>query len=460
MMRNLSLQVFLWFWLTILSMVLLIAAFGTLHSDELRTRPLPPHIVDNLEHLAKNMERKADGSEEKLAKLLETTSYAKHRWLYLSHPDIDKSLSSRPNVQRLDLSQLYYDTPAEPILYVTERFSAQGPAAIHVGETTYQLYQIMPHREPPFWIRMRIMPWWEKLIAILLPSVLFSWWFSLRLTKPIQVLTAAAKEFARGKLSARVRHKSRPQFELAQLSNEFNDMAQRIEDSMTTQKRLLGDVSHELRSPLTRLLLACGLLESGLNEQQTKYLQRIVKEANSLEEMLQNVLTLSRLEGQNQMLEFSVQSLRSVLHDVLADASFEAQSANKTLSVNCPESLEVNCDSILFSSAVENIIRNAIKYANHQIEFTAITQNENLVIMITDDGPGASEEVLQKLCEPFYRTSESRSRDSGGIGLGLAIAHRAVLAHKGELILSQANPHGLTATITVPLNSKYIDKTT
>lgn len=450
-MRKLSFQVFLWFWLTIVAMGLLISGFGLLHADDQRTRPLPPHIIDNLEHLANNIERRAANSENQLLELINQSSFMKRRWLYLSHAKIEKSLSTRTIPSNWDLSVLHRRTNTEPLYIITDQFSAQGPVKLMIGDSEYQLFQIVPHKEPPFWVQVRMLPWWEKLIAILLPSLLFSWWFSRRLTRPIATLSATARQFAAGKLDARVTHSVKPQFELAELSQEFNNMAQRIEDNMTAQKRLLGDVSHELRSPLTRLLLACGLLESELNEQQTRYLQRIVKEANCLEDMLQSVLTLSRLEGHNQLLDFSTQSLTSVVKDILADAHFEAQSIGKSLTINSSDTIELYCDSALLASAIENILRNAIKYANSNIEFSAKVDDELLTLYIRDDGPGTSEDALQKLCEPFYRTSDSRSRNSGGIGLGLAIAHRAIRAHGGELTLSLRQPHGLQAEIRIPL---------
>ncbi|MFC3031997.1 ATP-binding protein [Pseudoalteromonas fenneropenaei] len=450
-MRSLTLNVFVWFWLTILAMLIMLVTLSSLRSEVVKTRPLPEHAIENLHHLAKNLERKAAGDPSKLNTLIRSPRFSQSRWLYLSHTDIEKSLSSQDNDLGLDFSHLYVAAESPPFVLFTERYSAHGPALVVVGTEQYQLYQIRPLREPPIYLRIRFMPLWEKALAILLPSLLFSWWFSRRLTRPIDALSRAAKRFANGDLSARVEHQSKPQYELALLSDEFNQMAQRIADNMSAQKRLLGDVSHELRSPLTRLLLACGLLESELSEAQMRHLNRIIKEGHSIEDMLQNVLMLSRLEGQNQMLDIAEASMAAVLGEVLNDAAFEAESLGKTLYQNYPQAAQLRCDMVLLASAIENILRNALKYAHQQVYFSVEQDAQQWRFVIYDDGPGVSDEVLDKLCEPFYRTSESRSRDSGGIGLGLAIAHRAILAHHGKLSLSHQHPHGLRAEIMIPL---------
>ncbi|CCQ09947.1 Copper sensory histidine kinase CpxA [Pseudoalteromonas luteoviolacea B = ATCC 29581] len=455
-MRSLSFQVFLWFWLTILAMLLMLLGFSTLHSSETRITPLPKHALQNLQQIAKNIEKRVADSPQRLTRMIEASPLGRQRWLYLSHSDVDRSLSSRANPPDFDLSLLYYQPMAEPKMIMTERFSAQGPIALKIAEEHYQLYQIHPHRDPPFWVKLRLTTWWQKLIAILIPSLLFSWWFSRRLTGPIKILSLSAKRFAQGDLSARVTHTSKPQFELARLSDDFNEMAQRIEDNMTTQKRLLGDVSHELRSPLTRLMLACGLLESELNNAQQTYLNRIVKEANYLEDMLQNILILSRLEGKAQHLEMTQVPLSQLLQDILSNAQFEAQAKGKQLIIEGSQQISLECDGALLASAIENLLRNAIKYAALTIKIQTNASERTLHITIEDDGPGVDDDALQKLCEPFYRTSDSRSRDSGGIGLGLAIAHRAILAHGGKLELSQAietgqTKKGLKAIVSLPI---------
>ena len=167
--------------------------------------------------------------------------------------------------------------------------------------------------------------------------------------------------------------------------------------------------------------------------------------------MLSDVLTLSRLEYTDHQLNIEVITLSSLLQELLQNAKFEAQQHSKTLSHSAIPDIEISCDAILLTSAIENITRNAIKYADLSIEFDIKLQAGTLLIGIKDDGQGVDEAALTELGNAFYRTDSARARQSGGIGLGLAIAKRAMFAHQGDIHFANHQPHGLTVTITLPL---------
>jgi len=227
-------------------------------------------------------------------------------------------------------------------------------------------------------------------------------------------------------------------------------MADQLAQLISAQKRLLADISHELRSPLTRLKMATGLAQMQANEASQSYLLRIEKEANQLDKMIADVLQVSRLEANSQALSLHKQSLQDIVDHVLNDATFEAKQHNKQLQVSGSAAVTLNCDEALIASALENLLRNAIKYAQYTISLT-LKHSDAIYIEICDDGPGVPNNQLSKLCEPFFRQSDARDRVSGGTGLGLAIAKNAIIAHGGSLVLSNKPQGGLCAMVTLPI---------
>lgn len=166
--------------------------------------------------------------------------------------------------------------------------------------------------------------------------------------------------------------------------------------------------------------------------------------------MIADVLQVSRLEAKSQALSLQKQSLQVIVDHVINDAQFEAKQNNKQLKVTGSVAVNINCDEALIASALENLLRNAIKYAQHTISIT-LKHSNAIYIEICDDGSGVPNEQLSKLCEPFFRQSDARDRVSGGTGLGLAIAKNAITAHGGNLVLSNKEQGGLCANITLPL---------
>jgi two-component system sensor histidine kinase CpxA len=295
-----------------------------------------------------------------------------------------------------------------------------------------------------------LMPSWLKIMIMLSASLLLSLLFSRNLIKPINKLKKASSLLASGQLDARVTIKNKNGDELTSLANDFNIMAQRLEALVTSQKRLMADVSHELRSPLTRLQMATGLAQLKQTPEQESYLLRIEKEANNLEKMIADVLKLARLEVNNQYTQMDKQSLQAIISQVIKDAEFESEQQNKTLVFSGQLSQSITCDAALIASAFDNILRNAIKYANTTI-YCDVSQNQDrILITISDDGEGVNEQDLPHLLEPFYRVSQSRQRVSGGAGLGLAIAQQAIELHHGTITLS--SPKGSGLIVTVALN--------
>ena len=287
------------------------------------------------------------------------------------------------------------------------------------------------------------------------------------MTSPVTRLRKAAQSLAAGDLSARTGAPvSGRRDEMTELMRDFDRMAERIEGLVDSQSRLLKDVSHELRSPLARLSVALGLarqratpvvapeLESSLN--------RIELEADRLNQLIQRLLTISRLESGTDGLRKNTLSLRELVEQVAHDAEYEnpGRGCRVTSLVDMPadaaDEFLVEADSNLLRSAVENVIRNATRYTAEgttvevRLERQQAANGQEIVVRVLDSGPGVPDEALQKIFEPFYRLDDARNRQTGGAGLGLSIADRAIRLHGGQLRASNRKEGGLEVEIRIP----------
>ena len=225
-------------------------------------------------------------------------------------------------------------------------------------------------------------------------------------------------------------------------------MADSVENMVNSQQRLISDISHELRTPLTRLQLALALSRKKGHE--STEIDRIGYEAEQLEKMIAELLELSKVKLNAHESKLHL-GLAETLGQVLDDAEFEAKQQQKRLSIDINEEIELPHYPRPLSRAIENLLRNAIRYSNTCISIQAIEAHGKVNINIIDDGPGIEHESdLKAIFKPFYRPQSARERESGGWGLGLAIAEAAILAHQGTIIAENRSPHGLKISIALP----------
>ena len=235
-------------------------------------------------------------------------------------------------------------------------------------------------------------------------------------------------------------------------------MAGRIETLVKAQSRLLNDISHELRSPLARLNVALGLARQRSGPESAAMLERIELEASRLNELIGRLLTLARLEDGEQRVPPMPVPLNDVVLNVAEDAEFEAQARHCHVRSEIPAgSWAVRGDASLLHSAIENVVRNAIRYT-HEGTTVAITlekvenvKGREAVVRVTDCGDGVPADALEKLFQPFYRLDDARGRQTGGVGLGLAITERAVRFHGGRVAATNRAEGGLMVEIHLPL---------
>lgn len=299
-----------------------------------------------------------------------------------------------------------------------------------------------------------ILPFVSGLIASLIFSTLLAWYFS----KPIRNLRAAFQEAANGNLNIRIGlSMGKRRDELADLGHHFDLMAEQIGQLMQAQRRLLHDVSHELRSPLARLQAITGLLRQEPDRvKDAAFLERIEKESQRIDTLVNELLTLSRLESGVGHHHKEIVDLNELIQLIVADSEIEAQSRFIKLNFQSQAPFFVSAEAELLHRAIENIIRNAIKYSSSdsivEIESTADHAHATGLLRIKDQGSGVPNEEIKVIFEPFYRLPQS-SNNVSGHGLGLAIA-RSVIQNLGGSISAMNLPSGgLCVEISLPLAS-------
>jgi len=280
------------------------------------------------------------------------------------------------------------------------------------------------------------------------------------LAAPVERLRLATRQMASGNLNVRVvpALKGRKD-DLGLLAADLDTMAQRLRTLLETRQQLLRDVSHELRSPLTRLQLALSLArrESGPGE---RYLARIACEADRLEELIARTLKLARLEQPLPALEPRQVDVEELLANILSDVAIEVDAQGCRIDLDATRGLVVEGDPELLRSAFENVIRNAVRYSplgapvsvSARLDAPAAREERRVVVEVSDRGPGVPEKDLKLIFEPFYRVESAREhRHVGGEGLGLAIAARAVTLHNGRIEARNVAGGGLAVVITLPV---------
>jgi signal transduction histidine kinase len=283
---------------------------------------------------------------------------------------------------------------------------------------------------------------------------LVGWWVARSVAKPVQALREATRRMAAGELSARVDHPGgASRDELVQLAGDFDAMAERIEALVTHDRRVLQDLSHELRSPLARLQLILDLAQRSDDPAAAeRYFRQAEQEIARLDRMTGDMLALSRMEGGLPGMERERLDFAELARDSLQQAALEAQARHielDGLSVGGP--VEVVGSPVLLERALGNLISNAIKYSPEggRVELAVRADAGQAECLVRDHGPGVPEGELDSLFRPFFRGSNAARAD--GHGLGLAIAQRVAKAHGGEILARNGDGGGLEVRLRLPL---------
>jgi two-component system sensor histidine kinase CpxA len=285
-----------------------------------------------------------------------------------------------------------------------------------------------------------------------------SFWLARYLTGPLAVLRTATLGLSEGELSTRVGGSvARRRDEIGGLARDFDHMAERLEVLIGAQRRLLRDVSHELRSPLARLEVALELARNSAGGGAEQHLDRIDRESERLNDLIEKLLTLERLESGASGRGQSTVDIPALLDEIADDASFEARTRGCEVSLLAGPACTIDGAPELLRSAIENVVRNAIAYT---AEDTAVEISHSVGddprcvrIVVRDQGPGIPDDDLENIFQPFHRVADARDRKSGGSGLGLAITDRAVRLHGGRVTARNHPDGGLEITIALPADN-------
>ena len=286
---------------------------------------------------------------------------------------------------------------------------------------------------------------------------------AILLTRPIHRLRVAARQIASGKLDTRVKWNRSNSANAKRVSGldglvqDFNYMADRLQTLVSSQRILLRDVSHEIRSPLARLTVALELVRERPDEERLKHLGRIEREAGLINKMLGELLSLSHLDTIDSITEPEDIRLNEMLLELSTDAAYEAQQVNKHVCCRLDETCSILGNTLVLRRGFENVIRNAVHYCPEggliNIELNTELRNAShfAVIRVSDSGPGVPEHELELILQPFYRASRAQGRPTSGFGLGLSIAARSIQLHSGTITARNQASGGLLVEITVPI---------
>lgn len=319
------------------------------------------------------------------------------------------------------------------------------------NETIIVVGQGLPDRYrrpgPPF-------PYWPLGFTLLVSGV-FCYLVARWLTRPLSRIRDASHRLAAGDLRARVYPEGMKRHdEIGDLVRDFDVMASRLERLVDAQGRILSDISHELRSPLARLGVALELAHRRASPDAAPHLERIEMEAQRMNDLIGRVLSLARAEVTPP--PATRIDLKSLLEKVVADARYEAEGQRRQVSLHIDGQPTLLGDATLVASAVDNVVRNALR---HTAEQTAVTidvsaAGRDALVVVRDHGQGVPAAELDRIFLPFHRAEFARNRDTGGVGLGLAIASRAVHIHGGAISAANHPAGGLVVTIRLPLADK------
>ncbi|GGW64107.1 ATP-binding protein [Alishewanella tabrizica] len=441
--NSLAGRIFIWFWLVLLLTVTLTLLLSRQLMEETDIRRLPPQVVGQIQQDVNRLSR-----QPSLPRLLQKLSQQTDtRWVVI---DVAENTLLTPNVLPrnfnynwlIELNQLN-----RPRLLRHNNTHLAGPFLLNVAGEQVALYQVRQRPAQPWW-RLSSLSEPILILLLLLTSAAASFILAISISRPLRELVQHNLQFAAGQLDSRVPKLARRKDELGQLGRSFNTMAEQISALLQNQQRLIRDISHELRSPLARAQLAIGLTE---RQQDLQQLPRLKNELERLDLMLDELLTYSRLDAGQYQLDRHACDIVALMEEVISINQLDADAKQQQITLHAPEQVWLNADSRLLGRAIENILRNAIKYSpsNSHIQCTITVQGQQLSLTIQDNGPGIPAHLVKNIFLPFFRVSDSRTSSTGGTGLGLAIVAQIIRQHQGEVSASLPAGGGLLVNVTL-----------
>ncbi len=455
--RNFNLKVLSWFWLTILVCLLSIAIPAYIMqelSDNSHLTSRENHLLENFAKKMNVLVAETGGNRRAIrSRYRDLDERMPFQWFIINEEleIVASSIPVRDSLKsRFDSRRFWLFARGEHPRDINMEWTRMiGPATLS-SRPDWKLILWRPERPRPEDI-FQAMPWWLMASIFVLVTSVMSWLLVRSIARPLNRLGTAFSTVGNGGFSHRIEfdNASSKDSEYAssapftRLFAQFNEMTAKIAALIQNQKRQSADISHELRTPLTRLQMTLALVRRKCEDPALfPLLERAERENELLNLHIQRLSDLTTMEAraiQQGMVTLSVSSLLDALCE---DAAFEAEG----LDMQWQHTL---CDATLtvyeepFITAIENVVRNAFKYAASSVSLRCALENNEVIIVIVDDGPGVEESDLVRLTDAFYRTDSARSSETGGLGLGLAITAEAVRLNSGKLLFRRADKGGL-----------------
>jgi len=447
-------KILFWFWLSFVLVFVINLFILQVSSTSVSQQKLPSHLVKQVATAKERIEHYFEKQSN-----LEKVEHLRYKNIYLLSADgSDRFGKIVPNLV-LSLEQYREDSQHQVSVVNKERILFGG-MTIEVDGQTYRIYI---SRAFKYFSETYLSSFFEKFVySILVSMFLISFplsfmlaWFVVR---PIKSLKQASKDISKD-IRKRKNLKSLldRQDEFADLAADFETMRLQLEQQLDSRIRLISDVSHELRSPLVRMQMAIGIANNKLNkDKQNSELERIKLEADRMNLMLTELLDFTKIDNLQYQQNNETVSINHILNILINDAKFEAEQVGINIEADIKGEFSIVGNQMGLSSCFENIVRNAIRYAktNVLVRCHQSIQAGAIIISIIDDGDGVPEKDIEHIFDAFYRPELDRSRQSGGVGLGLSIAQKVVSVHSGKISAENVSPSGFAIHIELPSNFK------
>jgi signal transduction histidine kinase len=429
-MRSVYTKILAWcFGALLLSLIAIVVVFGVVSSRTMRGQSMMQK--SHLYRLDEAIRAYESGGADQLAASLKQFSR------YFPEEQHLTDAQGRDLVTGVDRAALLEGADST----MPRRYGKHVVVVVSDGQRPYRLIALL---DPPSFNFISIVPYFLPILIVLAGLCLL---LASNLALPLKKLAITVDRFGAGDLD--VRADLRRKDEIGELANAFNQMADRITTLLTAERRLLQDISHELRSPLARLSFAVELVRT--TDDREMAVARLRKEIDRLTGLVSGLIQVTQAEGEGSSLPLAEVSVQKLISEIIDDCQVEAfgKGCGVVFHSQYVESLPL--DAELMRRAIENVVRNAIRFSPKGTEVEVSTEHERdrLHIRVRDYGPGVPPEMLDRIFAPFFRVDSSRNASGGGVGLGLSIAQRAVRLHGGEVRARNANP-GLEVTIYLP----------
>ena len=425
--NSLFIKVFLSFWLLILLLSTALILLPIL--DSRKTQEVTKNDIRRLQNQQRHIDKFITSHPNFDYNELLNLSSKSSREIYLT--DLNGRIINENAPKAVRQFIIDSQSPETPLKEIHKHKTYLGPVSVSTENRELLLYVTYRNQKESLALIEWLIdnPLLLLIIALLISTPLCAF-LAWHLTKPLRQLQNVANRVAQGELETPFPIIKNSE-EITQLANSMQLMIASLKNMLTNQQRLLSDISHELRSPLTRLRLALAINKKHSGD--SSELQRIELETSRIEIMISELLNLSRIQLSPEDKETI--PLNEFLEELFLDAQFEASENDKEFIYPPLDTFEIKVYPELAHSAIENIIRNAIKYAHHLVivDITQQKQNKTMILTIKNDGPLIPESELDNIFRPFYRLNKSRDRESGGVGLGLSIAENAMFKHGGKI---------------------------